>query len=79
MVAIRLGTWSVMVERTAAPRRAPLAAVAAAWRDVREMWRAWSTRRQLRDADDRTLADLGISRAQARFEAERAPWDVEVH
>lgn len=29
------------------------------------------TRRYLAEADDRTLADLGISRAQAQFEASR--------
>lgn len=27
--------------------------------------------------DDRMLADLGISRAQARFEASRAPWRID--
>jgi uncharacterized protein YjiS (DUF1127 family) len=36
-----------------------------------------ATRRQLAEADDRMLADLGISRAQARFEASRAPWDLD--
>ncbi len=35
------------------------------------------SRRQLALADDRMLADIGISRAQARFEASRPWWDAE--
>ena len=46
------------------------------WVRLREAWRAASSRRQLAELDDRALADLGISRAQARFEASRAPWDL---
>ncbi len=34
-----------------------------------------ASRRWLLDADDRTLADLGISRAQAAFEVTRRPWE----
>lgn len=41
---------------------------------LRRMYRLASTRRMLAEADDHTLADLGISRAQARFEAARRPW-----
>lgn len=36
----------------------------------------WSERRALCQLDDRTLADLGLTRAQACAEARRAPWDV---
>ena len=37
-------------------------------------WRNFTTRRDLADLDDRMLQDLGISRAQARFEANRPIW-----
>ncbi|MDP2083961.1 MAG: DUF1127 domain-containing protein [Gemmobacter sp.] len=33
-------------------------------------------RRRLADLDDARLDDLGLTRAQARSEAARAPWDV---
>ncbi len=36
----------------------------------------WSSRRELETLDDRMLQDLGLSRAQASFEAHRAPWDL---
>ena len=42
------------------------------------MWRAMTTRRMLAEMDDRMLADIGISRAQAAFEADRLPWDTEL-
>ncbi len=35
-----------------------------------------ASRRDLAAMDDRMLQDLGISRAQAEFEATRAPWLV---
>ena len=38
-------------------------------------WRNHTTRRYLEEADDRILADLGISRAQAAYEASRWMWD----
>jgi uncharacterized protein YjiS (DUF1127 family) len=44
-----------------------------AWR---AMLRAALTRRQLAEMDDRMLRDIGISRADALHEAERAPWDL---
>jgi hypothetical protein len=34
------------------------------------------SRGQLTEIDDRMLQDLGISRAQANFEASRRPWNV---
>ncbi|WP_439579758.1 DUF1127 domain-containing protein [Elioraea sp.] len=40
------------------------------------MLRAMRTRRQLAGLDDRMLADLAISRADAMREARRAPWDT---
>jgi uncharacterized protein YjiS (DUF1127 family) len=42
----------------------------------RAMLRATLTRRQLAEMDDRMLRDIGISRADALHEAERAPWDL---
>jgi uncharacterized protein YjiS (DUF1127 family) len=35
----------------------------------------WASRRRLADLDDHMLKDLGISRAQAQFEASRPVWD----
>ncbi len=46
-----------------------------AWRVVARAIRAAGTRRQLTELDDRMLKDLGISRAQAQFEASRSLWD----
>jgi uncharacterized protein YjiS (DUF1127 family) len=38
-------------------------------------WRNHKTRRVLGEMDERMLSDLGISRAQASFEASRWMWD----
>lgn len=43
------------------------------------LWQAWvavETRRDLAEMDDRMLRDIGISRAEALHEADRAPWDL---
>lgn len=48
-----------------------------AWRTVCAMRQARQTRRQLAEMDDRMLADLGISRGDARMEASRPMWDLE--
>jgi uncharacterized protein YjiS (DUF1127 family) len=42
---------------------------------VRQSLRHRRTRRYLTDVDDCILADLGVSRAQAEFEASRWWWD----
>ena len=42
---------------------------------IKRALRNHRTRRYLTEMDDRTLADLGISRAQAEFEASRWMWD----
>jgi uncharacterized protein YjiS (DUF1127 family) len=39
-----------------------------------QTWRNFTTRRDLAEMDDRMLKDLGISRAQAHFEANRPIW-----
>ena len=48
------------------------------WRRFRRAYaqalREEASRRNLRRLDDHMLSDIGISRAQARFEAERKPW-----
>ena len=49
---------------------------ASLWNGLVHMLDVSTSRHQLAELDDATLHDLGISRAQARFEAERAPWDV---
>jgi len=38
-------------------------------------WRNAATRRELVELDDRMLADIGVTRAVARDEIERLPWD----
>ncbi|MBL9074740.1 DUF1127 domain-containing protein [Tabrizicola sp.] len=37
------------------------------------------SRHSLRHLDDRLLADIGLTRAEALSEAERAPWDAPAH
>jgi len=44
------------------------------WHGVGDVMRVWAMRNDLGQLDDRMLKDLGISRAQAEFEASRAPW-----
>ncbi len=39
-----------------------------------QAWQQHRTRRQLATLDDRALADIGISRAQAHFVAEGPVW-----
>jgi uncharacterized protein YjiS (DUF1127 family) len=41
---------------------------------IARAWRNFTTRRHLAEMDDRMLQDLGISRAQAQFEANRPIW-----
>lgn len=41
-----------------------------------QMVRTVMTRRMLAAMDDRMLADIGISRADAAMEADRLPWDT---
>jgi uncharacterized protein YjiS (DUF1127 family) len=40
------------------------------------MYRAREGRRALAEMDARTLADIGISRAEADAEISRKPWDI---
>jgi uncharacterized protein YjiS (DUF1127 family) len=40
------------------------------------MFTALETRMQLEELDDRMLRDIGMSRGEARHEANRAPWDI---
>ncbi len=50
------------------------AMVGAAMGAAARMVRVAMSRRYLVEMDDHMLHDLGISRAQANFEASRAPW-----
>ena len=47
-----------------------------AWRRVNRAAERVSSSRALLEMDDRMLQDLGISRAQAEFEAHRTRWHV---
>lgn len=51
-----------------------------AWRRFKRAYavalREETSRRNLKVLDDRMLADIGISRAQAHFEADRKPWHL---
>jgi len=53
-------------------------AVRTTWQGFRRAYklalRAETSRRNLQVLDDRMLSDIGISRAQADFEAQRKPW-----
>ena len=46
------------------------------WHAARAAMQDARTRRQLGQLDDRALADIGISRAQAQFVAEAPIWDM---
>lgn len=46
------------------------------WTRVRDALRARRTRRELMEMDGRMLSDIGIGRAEAWTEAQRAPWDT---
>ncbi|MBR0682849.1 DUF1127 domain-containing protein [Roseomonas eburnea] len=62
------------------PASHPVQAIAArraGWFDwLSRVLRAVESRRHLSEMDGRMLADIGISRAEAREEAARAPWDL---
>ena len=54
--------------------RARLSVVLAA---CREAWRQHRSRTYLLDLDDRALKDIGLSRAQAEFEARKWFWEFD--
>ena len=58
----------------APPRTSRIAHRAGQW--ILQAWQAYTTRQALAQLDDRALHDLGISRAQAQFEAGRPFWDT---
>ncbi len=49
--------------------------LALAWHALDRAVADWASRRRLADLDAHMLKDLGISRAQAEFEASRPIWD----
>ena len=64
----------------AAPLPHLTAVVRLAWRRFKRAYatalREETSRRNLKVLDDRMLSDIGISRAQAQFEADRKPWHL---
>lgn len=46
------------------------------WTDLKTLHAVWRQRQTLREMDDRTLSDIGVSRAQALKEATRPIWDA---
>ena len=58
-------TWHVLPVR-----RGP----ASVGRGVAEAWRRWTTRRLLRELDDQLLKDIGVTRYEARIEADKPFW-----
>jgi len=63
---------------TAADRELRSRGFSLAWlgRYIRLMRQVRRERRQLRDLDERALADLGLTEAMVRREVERAAWDL---
>jgi uncharacterized protein YjiS (DUF1127 family) len=62
-----------------APARVSLAdRLSSAWRWIAVALDAATTRQHLAELSDHELADIGISRAQAQFEAQRPAWDLTV-
>ncbi len=59
-------------------RRSLRQRVSFAWRWLAVAIDAAATRRQLAGMTEHELSDIGISRAQAQFEAERPLWDLTV-
>ena len=55
---------------------APFARV---WHGIAHVMQSWAARQDLCQLDDRMLKDLGISRAQAEFEASRSMWQAPWH
>lgn len=63
--------------RTPGHTAAAIGQAAAAWLGaLRAALRVASTRRALAEMDDRMLADIGLTRAEALREAGRRPWDL---
>ena len=46
------------------------------WRRLDQLAKLRASRQQLAELDDALLKDIGISRAQALFEASRPAWDA---
>jgi uncharacterized protein YjiS (DUF1127 family) len=61
--------------RNAAAQTFP-AAVKRVWTDLQHAVAVHRTRHLLAQMDDRTLSDIGVSRAEAGYEAERPIWDA---
>lgn len=64
---------------TTAPRFAPASRRLTPLARVKAALDLWQQRRALALLDDSRLADLGLTRAQARAEASRPFWDAPSH
>ena len=72
MTTLSLG---ILRRETMRPRRRVAATAARRWLDVvRAAWRRRQSRVLLAQLDDRMLQDIGITRADAQFEANRPFW-----
>ncbi len=68
-------SFSHAAPRVAAFTRTSLRAVVqGVAREIHRAGHVLASRNRLMEMDDRMLKDLGISRAQADFEANKAPW-----
>ncbi|MDG1458839.1 MAG: DUF1127 domain-containing protein [Pseudoprimorskyibacter sp.] len=54
----------------------PLTPQVSLWSVLTKAHAIFRQRHQLRKLDDRLLADIGVTRAEALQEVERAPWDI---
>ncbi len=75
-INLRTDKLSIGAHRAAGFGGAIRPGLARAWSTLRAWIRILDTRRDLDGLDDRMLADLGISRAQADFQLNAAPWRV---
>ena len=57
-------------------RRAPRPTPLPLWAGLKTLHAVWRQRQSLRKLDDRALADIGVTRAQALAEASRPIWDA---
>ncbi|MFV0512172.1 MAG: DUF1127 domain-containing protein [Jhaorihella sp.] len=57
-------------------RRSPRPALFPLWSGLKTLHAVWRQRQSLRNLDDRALADIGVTRAEAMAEATRPLWDA---
>lgn len=71
---------ALQFQRQQSLRGGVLATLAGAFRSARRMAASWAERdrqrRELRELDDATLRDIGLSREQVDFEAGKPFWEA---